>query len=30
MAAVLTDLTAQELDEELDEYLAFVTRREPC
>jgi hypothetical protein len=30
MAAVLTDLTAQELDEELDEYLAFVTQREPC
>jgi hypothetical protein len=30
LAAVLTDLTQQELDEELDEYLAFVTDREEC
>jgi hypothetical protein len=30
MAAVLTDLTQQELDEELDEYLAFVTERQEC
>jgi hypothetical protein len=30
MAAVLEDLTQQELDEELDEYLAFVTDRHEC
>jgi hypothetical protein len=30
LAAELTDLTAQEVDEELDEYLAFVTDRQEC
>ena len=30
MSAVLTDLDQQELDEELDEYLAFVTDRQEC
>jgi hypothetical protein len=30
LAAELTDLTAQEVDEELDEYLAFVTDRHAC
>jgi hypothetical protein len=30
LAADLTDLTAQEVDEELDEYLAFVTARRAC
>jgi hypothetical protein len=30
MAAVLEGLTQQELDEELDEYLAFVTDRQEC
>jgi hypothetical protein len=30
LAAELTDLTAQEIDEELDEYLAFVTERHEC
>ncbi len=30
MGAVLTDLTAQEIDEELDEYLAFVNDRQAC
>jgi hypothetical protein len=30
MGAVLTDLTTQEIDEELDEYLAFVTDRQEC
>src|SRR5262245_6947190 len=30
LAAELTDLTAQEVDEELDEYLAFVTERHAC
>jgi hypothetical protein len=30
MAAVLEDLTQQELDEELDEYLTFVTDRREC
>jgi hypothetical protein len=30
LAAELSDLTAQEIDEELDEYLAFVTERHAC
>jgi hypothetical protein len=30
LAAELTDLTAQEVDEELDDYLAFVTERHAC
>jgi hypothetical protein len=30
LAAVLADLTAQEVEEELDDYLAFVTERRPC
>ncbi len=30
LAAELTDLTATEVDEELDEYLAFVTARRAC
>ena len=30
LAAELTDLTPQQVDEELDEYLAFVTARRAC
>ena len=30
LAAELTDLTQQQVDEELDEYLAFVTARRAC
>ena len=30
LAAELTDLTQQQVDEELDEYLAFVTSRRAC
>ena len=30
LAAELADLTPQQIDEELDEYLAFVTSRRVC